>query len=49
MGCARGQGYHYGQPLSAPQLRRMLADKRLLAAQIDSADESQLTSRRLAG
>ena len=31
MGCARGQGYHYGRPMTAGQTRRMLAEKRLLA------------------
>ena len=30
MGCARGQGYHYGRPMSMAQVRRMLAEKRLL-------------------
>ena len=30
MGCARGQGYHYGRPMTAGQTRRMLAEKRLL-------------------
>jgi len=30
MGCARGQGYLYGRPLSAPNVRRLLAEKRLL-------------------
>ncbi|HEX8382661.1 MAG TPA: EAL domain-containing protein [Sphingomonas sp.] len=30
MGCARGQGYHYGRPMTIAQVRRMLAEKRLL-------------------
>ncbi|MEG3085884.1 putative bifunctional diguanylate cyclase/phosphodiesterase [Sphingomonas sp. PB4P5] len=30
LGCARGQGYLYGQPLSASNVRRLLAEKRLL-------------------
>ena len=30
MGCARGQGYLYGRPMSVAQVRRMLAEKRLL-------------------
>ena len=31
IGCAKGQGYLYGRPLGAAQVRRMLAEKRLLA------------------
>jgi diguanylate cyclase (GGDEF)-like protein len=30
LGCAKGQGYLYGQPLSAINVRRLLAEKRLL-------------------
>ena len=30
MGCARGQGYHYGRPMTIAQVRRMLVEKRLL-------------------
>ncbi|KQM73306.1 putative bifunctional diguanylate cyclase/phosphodiesterase [Sphingomonas sp. Leaf20] len=36
IGCAKGQGYLYGRPLNAAQVRRMLAEKRLLAHQPDS-------------
>ncbi len=32
IGCAKGQGYHYGRPLSVADARRLLAEKRLLAA-----------------
>jgi diguanylate cyclase (GGDEF)-like protein len=31
IGCAKGQGYLYGRPLGAAQVRRVLAEKRLLA------------------
>ena len=32
MGCAKGQGYHYGRPMSANNTRRLLAEKRLLVS-----------------
>ncbi|MEG3083608.1 EAL domain-containing protein [Sphingomonas sp. PB2P12] len=35
MGCAKGQGYLYGRPLCAAQVRRLLAEKRLLAQRPD--------------
>ena len=35
MGCAKGQGYLYGRPLGATQVRRLLAEKRLLAQRPD--------------
>ncbi|HXH16325.1 MAG TPA: EAL domain-containing protein [Sphingomonas sp.] len=35
MGCAKGQGYLYGRPLGAAQVRRLLAEKRLLAQRPD--------------
>lgn len=31
LGCARGQGYLYGRPMSAANTRRLLAERRLLA------------------
>ena len=40
MGCARGQGYHYGRPMTAGQTRRMLAEKRLLAHSPAQSPES---------
>jgi len=32
LGCSKGQGYHYGRPLSVANVRRLLAEKRLLVA-----------------
>ena len=48
MGCVKGQGYLYGRPLGAAQVRRLLAEKRLLA-QAPSDDIAMITSQRLAG
>lgn len=31
LGCAKGQGWHYGQPMSIEQTRRLLSDEGLLA------------------
>jgi EAL domain-containing protein (putative c-di-GMP-specific phosphodiesterase class I) len=30
LGCSKGQGWHFGQPLSIEQVRGLLADKKLL-------------------
>lgn len=30
IGCAKGQGFHFGQPLSVDQARRLLADRNML-------------------
>ncbi len=35
IGCAKGQGYLYGRPLGTTQVRRLLAEKRLLAQRPD--------------
>ncbi len=48
MGCHKGQGYHYGRPLNIPNVRRLLAERRLLAAQ-QLVPVTELTSHRLAG
>jgi diguanylate cyclase (GGDEF)-like protein len=45
IGCDKGQGYHYGMPLTVANVRRLLAERRLLANQ---AVEENTTSRRLA-
>lgn len=50
MGCAKGQGYLYGRPLCAAQVRRLLAEKRLLAQRPDiSARPSRGIAPRLTG
>ncbi|MEP3224614.1 MAG: EAL domain-containing protein [Parasphingorhabdus sp.] len=33
IGCAKGQGWHYGRPLSTEQTRRVLSDRNLLPTQ----------------
>ena len=33
MGCAKGQGYHFGKPLTIEQTRRMLADHNMLTGE----------------
>lgn len=48
MGCARGQGYLYGRPMSGGQVRRLLAEKRLLIGQADVTPPA-VTSPRRAG
>jgi len=52
LGCARGQGYVYGRPLTAGNARRLLAERRLLIASDAAeaiAEPDPATSRRLAG
>jgi diguanylate cyclase (GGDEF)-like protein len=50
MGCAKGQGYLYGRPLGAAQVRRLLAEKRLLAQRPDrSVPPPRGIAPRLAG
>ena len=44
LGCAKGQGYHYGRPLPLAKARALLAERRLL--RFSTPDE--VTSRRLA-
>jgi EAL domain-containing protein (putative c-di-GMP-specific phosphodiesterase class I) len=52
LGCARGQGYVYGRPLTAGNARRLLAERRLLIAPDATeavTEPESATSRRLAG
>jgi len=49
LGCARGQGYCYGRPLSAANARRLLAERRLLATTPAEPVEDRVTNQRLAG
>ena len=44
LGCSKGQGWHYGRPLSLADVRRLLASERLLIQQPDELEE-----RRAAG
>jgi len=47
IGCARGQGYLYGRPVGIGEVRRLLADQRLLIAPM--MRDRPATSQRLAG
>ncbi len=50
LSCAKGQGYLYGRPLSAANVRRLLAEKRLLCSQMSAAPaQPPVTDQRLAG
>ncbi|TKD52190.1 EAL domain-containing protein [Sphingomonas baiyangensis] len=50
IGCTKGQGWHYGKPLSLVGVRRLLAERRLLQVQpAPAAGPVDITSRRLAG
>jgi EAL domain-containing protein (putative c-di-GMP-specific phosphodiesterase class I) len=53
MGCHKGQGYLFGKPMSIATTRRLLAENRLLAAQLNPAPANPLsesaTNQRLAG
>lgn len=52
LGCAKGQGWLYGRPLSAANVRRHLAERRLLQTPAGSASadaDADATSQRLAG
>ncbi|MDB5681820.1 MAG: GGDEF-domain containing protein [Sphingomonas bacterium] len=49
LGCARGQGYCFGRPLSAANARRLLAERRLLVAAPAEPVEERATSQRRAG
>jgi diguanylate cyclase (GGDEF)-like protein len=41
LGCARGQGYLYGRPMSAANTRRLLAERRLLATGAVAVEANQ--------
>ena len=48
LGCAKGQGYLYGRPMSVMNTRRLLAERRLLAvATVEDVGETE--AQRLAG
>ncbi|WP_380781290.1 putative bifunctional diguanylate cyclase/phosphodiesterase [Sphingomonas sp. R86520] len=50
IGCTKGQGYLYGRPLGAAEVRRLLAEKRLLAQRPDrDAPPPRGIAPRLAG
>jgi diguanylate cyclase (GGDEF)-like protein len=38
MGCAKGQGWHYGKPLSVAGVRRLLASQRLLVGTVEKTE-----------
>jgi diguanylate cyclase (GGDEF)-like protein len=44
IGCARGQGYLYGRPMSGANTRRLLAERRMLATGAGPNDERRLAS-----
>lgn len=48
LGCARGQGYHYGPVMTAAKARSLLAERRLLrpASLPESADPAEASRRR---
>jgi diguanylate cyclase (GGDEF)-like protein len=48
LGCARGQGYLYGRPMSAANARRLLAERRLLNLPV-AAESVAEPGERLAG
>ena len=48
LGCTKGQGYLYGRPTSISNTRRLLAERRLLAAPI-IAEPPDVADKRLAG
>jgi diguanylate cyclase (GGDEF)-like protein len=51
IGCAKGQGWHYGKPLSVAGVRRLLASKRMLLGSpaADPTPVAEVTSLRQAG
>ena len=57
IGCAKGQGWHYGRPLSKEQIRKVLAERNLLPAKpqasaddtVDEKTETQSETTRKVG
>ena len=57
IGCAKGQGWHYGRPLSKEQIRKVLAERNLLPAKpqastddtVDEKTETQSETERKVG
>src|SRR3546814_6955227 len=52
LGCARGQGWLYGRPLNRTNVRKLLAERRLItsaAVPARGSDNTAVTSRRHAG
>ncbi len=49
LGCARGQGYLYGRPMSMANVRRLLAEKRLLRVGGDRPVSADPRDQRLSG
>ena len=50
IGCAKAQGWYYGRPMSIANVRRMLAERRLIRPVDASAPPADTaTSQRLAG
>ena len=49
LGCARGQGYLYGRPMSMANVRRLLAEKRLLRVGGDRPVSADPRDQRLTG
>ncbi|KQS01383.1 diguanylate cyclase [Sphingomonas sp. Leaf357] len=49
LGCAKGQGYLYGRPMSVSNVRRLLAEKRLLRTGGDAAGETMRPDQRRTG
>ncbi|MES2754449.1 MAG: EAL domain-containing protein [Pseudomonadota bacterium] len=49
LGCSKGQGYYYGRPLSIANVRRGLAERRLLVVPPAPVPAPEPTSQRLAG
>jgi hypothetical protein len=49
LGCAKAQGWYYSKPLSVANVRRLLAERRLLRGAQAVEVPTPVTSQRLAG